>query len=110
MPYGRVLAGDLLKPHAQQVLVDPEDRGHDARDGEVLLHRVVVERERALDVQAVVVAVVPEIERVLGREPARGALLGLERLERRELAVRDRLESRLQVVQKLTARSAGHPA
>jgi hypothetical protein len=106
VPHGRVLAGHLLEAHAQQVLVDPEDRGHDARDGEVLLDRVVVERERPLDVQAVVVAVVPEIERVLGREPARRALLGLERFERRELAVRNGLEPRLQVVQELTAPSA----
>jgi hypothetical protein len=106
VPHGRVRARRHPEAHTQQVLKDPEDRRRGVHDGEVLVHRVVVEPERALDVHAVVVAKAPQEERLVGREPARPVRFGFERLERRELAVRDQLEPRLQVVEQLAAPSA----
>jgi hypothetical protein len=62
---------------------------------------MVVELERALKVQAVVVPVVPDEELVL-RGQARGrALLGLERAKRRDLALAERAQALLKVVQEL---------
>ena len=58
----RLVVLDLHELDVEEVLVDLEDSGNDDGDGEVLLHKRVVEAQALLDELAIVVPVVPEIE------------------------------------------------
>ena len=73
------LALDFHELDAEEVLVDLEDGGDNFGDGEVLLHKRVVEVQALLDELAVVVPVVPEVELAVERQALLVVLLLLER-------------------------------
>ena len=75
------LALDFDELNAEQVLVDLEDGGDNLGDGEVLLHKRVVEAQALLDELAVVVPVVPEVELAVERQAFLVVLLLLDRQE-----------------------------
>ena len=75
------LALDFHELDAEEVLVDLEDGGDNLGDGEVLLHKRVVEVQALLDELAVVVPVIPEVELAVERQALLVVLLLLERQE-----------------------------
>ena len=77
----RLVVLDLHKLDVEEVLVDLEDGGNNLGDGEVLLHKRVIEAQALLDELAVVVPVVPEVELAVERQALLVVLLLLERQE-----------------------------
>ena len=73
------LALDFHELDAEEVLVDLEDGGDNPGDGEVLLHKRVIEAQALLDKLAVVVPVVPEVELAVERQALLVVLLLLQR-------------------------------
>ena len=96
------LALDFDKLDAEQVLVDLEDRGYDNGDGEVLLHKRVVEVQALLDELAVVVPVVPEVELAVERQTLLVVLLLLERQEGVTILDADRTKLLLEICEELS--------
>ena len=73
------LSLDFHELDAEEVLVDLEDGGNNLGDGEVFLHKRIVEVQALLDELAVVVPVVPEVELAVEGQALLVVLLLLER-------------------------------
>jgi hypothetical protein len=52
----------LLEVYTQQVLVNLQDRRHHHIHGEVLFNQGIIEVESALNIEAVIIPIVPDVE------------------------------------------------
>ena len=96
------LALDFHELDAEEVLVDFEDGRDNLGDGEVLLHKRVVETQALLDELAVVVPVVPEVELAIERQALLVVLLLLERQEGVTILDADRTKLLLEICEELS--------
>lgn len=108
LPYGKLLhfrvprlTLDLNEFDAKQVLVNLEDGRHDDSDREVLLHEHVVQVEALLNVLAVVVPVVPDVELAVKWEAFLLVLLLFHRKKYLALLQRDGAELLLEVCEEI---------
>ena len=96
------LALDFDELDAEEVLVDLEDGRYNLGDGEVLLHKRVVEVQALLDEFAIIVPVVPEVELAVERQALLVVLLLLKCQEGVAVLYTDRTKLLLEICEELS--------